>query len=298
MILRLLSLGLFIFTLGCGAPPPTQLRPTAVATLVEAGVDPAALRCNSRVRYGTDLYGDAQKAAAQVAGAWGLALTADQRKAATRVLLGWMVRTQLDAFGGDNLGVSRLDRVRRRDGRPVLLFRSGTLPDASADDGCLASLLAKGDVRHVVNLYAGAFPLHDWIDAEVTRTRASGATHYDGRQAKGDGEEWRDLIKDEAHYEAHRAEASRQVAALIKAAILRPGGQAPQGNILVHCGGGMHRTGMVVGVVQRCLAGASPEAIEAEYKYHVDYQSDATPNGYEAQNLRFVQDFDCGLLAE
>jgi len=264
------------------------------------GIDPNRLRCNSRVRYGHDLYRHGKSAADAIAGAWGVEIDAAKRRAAARIVLGYLVRNTFETFEGDNLGVTALAgrQWTRGDARgPLLVFRTGTLPDAGAPDGCLADLLAHADVRHVVNLYAGAFPLHDWIAAEASLARARGATHYDAREhAPPKGEGWRELIEDEDRYQANRARAMVQVAELINTEILRPGGAPPRGNVLVHCGGGMHRTGMVMGVLQRCVNGASMEAIEAEYRVHTEYRSPEVPNGYEPGNLRFIADFDCGLI--
>jgi protein tyrosine/serine phosphatase len=68
--------------------------------------------------------------------------------------------------------------------------------------------------------------------------------------------------------------------------------------VLVHCGGGMHRTGMVVGVIQRCINGVGPELIERQYKLHTAYRSADETGGFEKENVEFVQRFDCSLLSK
>ena len=91
-------------------------------------------------------------------------------------------------------------------------------------------------------------------------------------------------------------QAQTAVATLINTQILRPNQSLPKGNVHVHCGGGMHRTGMVLGILDRCLNGASPERVEATLKKHTAFKSDEHPGGYERGNLAFILGFDCGLL--
>ncbi len=93
-----------------------------------------------------------------------------------------------------------------------------------------------------------------------------------------------------------RKAAQQAVAKIINNNLLRPGGKAPKGNLHVHCGGGMHRTGMVVGVIDRCLNGTPMDRIEADYKRHVGWRSPQTPGGFEKANVAFIRDFDCKLL--
>ena len=64
----------------------------------------------------------------------------------------------------------------------------------------------------------------------------------------------------------------------------------------IHCGGGMHRTGIVIGVLQRVINQMPMEAIAAEYRYHVSYKSGEQPGGFEQGNLDFIRDFDPNLI--
>jgi hypothetical protein len=58
----------------------------------------------------------------------------------------------------------------------------------------------------------------------------------------------------------------------------------------------MHRTGMVFGVIERCLGRASDEAVIARYRRHVAWVSPEQPGGYEQNNVDFILGFDCALL--
>ena len=287
-----------------GGPACTQcsekrmLTDETVSVLRKAGIDPAGLHCNSCVLYGPDLYDQSKRAVDTLASTWGTKLNDTQRHDGARLVLGYLVRNTLEAFGGDNLDVMRLgSRTYGPDPKPLLLFRSGTMPDAGQPTSCLNDLLNHAGVRHVVNLYAGPFPLHDFIATEAKVAHTHGATHYNAADHSTEGEpEWRTLIEKEAHYDAHLQQAMGLAADLINNQVLRPNGEPPKGNILLHCGGGMHRSGMIYGILQRCINQRPMAEIEAIYKYHTEYESDAAPNGYEALNVKFIADFDCGLL--
>ncbi len=281
--------------------PTSELRAQTAAVIAEAGFDPYKIDCSSRVSYGEDLYGNSKAAVAKIAKAWDATPDAKQNKKAARTLLGYLVRVNYQAFGGANMGAVLVkNHTVESDGmsHPLVIFRSGPFADASVDGGCFDDLLNEAHVRHVINLYTDDFPFFDWIDAEKVRAEAKGATFFDDREHLTDSEKpWRSLISEEETYTPENvAYAQQEVARLIKTAILMPNGEAPKGNIAVHCGGGMHRTGMILGVIQRCVNGDTWEQIESDYKYHTNYISDEMPGGYEEINLRFVKDFDCSLL--
>ena len=86
------------------------------------------------------------------------------------------------------------------------------------------------------------------------------------------------------------------VAKMIRNQVLKPSGQAPQGNLYLHCVGGMHRTGIVFGILQRCINGSTMDEVEEIYRKHTAYVSESDPRGYEPLNLRFIAAFDCSLL--
>ena len=158
-------------------------------------------------------------------------------------------------------------------------------------------LLEHGGVKHVNNIYAGHFPLHDLIreEARVAAAQQGGVSYVDEKQRRAP-RKWRKMIEDEAHYEGNKAKAMALCAKQIRG-ILNPGGKAPEGNILLHCAGGMHRTGMLVGIIRRFLRKEdSLEAIIADYRRHVDYRDAAHPGGAEALNERFIEEFDLSLL--
>ena len=190
-----------------------------------------------------------------------------------------------------NYGTFALPTVRKADGQPLRVFRTGFTPTPGDPGSCVRALLDAGGVRHIVNLYAGPMVTQDLESAERAAVERAGGT-YDTARDAADAQHWREDL----HEQGDMAAAQQAVAGLIRRSILRPGGAAPRGNVHVNCGGGMHRTGMVVGVLQRCLGQASAADVEAAYKHHVAWRTAAEPGGFEPENLQFIMSFDCKLL--
>ncbi|MCB9555163.1 MAG: hypothetical protein H6707_03595 [Deltaproteobacteria bacterium] len=270
-------------------------RKDTAAVLEQAKINPQAIRCNTRTYWVPRLGEYSEAAAAQIAAQWGLSLDKQTRKKGARVVLGYLVRAVYEQLQPQNFGAMIIANrhYTDKDGttRPLVVFRSGVTFDLQQERSCLRSLLEQGGVRHVINLYGGHFPLRDLIEKERSLTEQHGATHYDDFGQF----QWRGLIKNEDGYKQNRDRAMRRVAELINSQIISPGGKQPSGNIYLHCGGGMHRTGMIFGVIKRCLNKAPFEAVAAEYRRHTGYQI-GKASGFEPLNLRFIREFDCSLI--
>jgi hypothetical protein len=283
-----------------------MLRDTGVRnTLVEGGIDPDRIRCNTSVRWEPSLNLYARRAVKGIAEIWKVSPDDEARRRAIHHVLGFLVRSYFDQTMQHNLGVMTLEGMTYRDPtgrrRPLLIFRSGLTisepPDGAtcaAPSRCFESLIAHGGVRHVVNLYGGTFPLHDIVAAERKRSAELGVTFFDA--AKEPGLTFRKLVEREPDYRQNLRIAMERLAELIREHLLRPGGRPPRGNLYIHCGGGMHRSGMLFGVLRRCVNRDPFSVIEAEYRRHTHFRSDARPGGFEPLNLRFIKEFDCGLL--
>jgi hypothetical protein len=300
-----LTLSLFA---GCASAPPAIPTPPEspeVSALRSAGIDRATLRCNAENRWGKTMRADAQAGAEDVMALLGphvAGLAPEAREALSKevrdVVMWRMIRAVLVEGDNNNLGVVPLKGRTWRDTagneRPLLLFRSGVTPNPDAPGSCFQSLLEAGGVRHVVNLFDGAMPVTDLVAAEGKAAAAHGASY---RTATDEGYgPWRDILRKHMDDPEKRKAAMDGMARLIREQILNPEGAHPKGNVHVHCGGGMHRTGMVVGVIERCVNGTSPEVVEAGYRRHVGWRDAEHPGGFEEGNLRVIREFDCGLL--
>ncbi|MCA9667702.1 MAG: hypothetical protein KC503_19015 [Myxococcales bacterium] len=266
------------------------------AALKRAGIDPDAIHCNNAVFWFPNLWAYSKLAAKRIAKLYGDSASTNQQREGAKVVLGYLVRTVYQELAPHNFGVMPIkgrtytDKAGKR--HPLLLFRSGVTFHSAEARSCLRTLLGAGHVRHVVNLYDGTFPLGDLIEREARIAHEAGATHHDERTVRS---QWRALIKRPEGYTKHHDAAMKQVARIINEQVLAPGGKAPRGNIRIHCGGGMHRTGMVFGVIQRCINKASPREVQSTYRRHTAY-STTKPTGYEKLNERFIREFDCSLL--
>jgi len=208
-------------------------------------------------------------------------------------MMWWMVRALLVTGDTNNLGAIVLNGMEWTDDKgirhPVTVFRSAFTPNPGDETSCFGSLLEVGHVRHVVNLYDGEMYVDDLEDAERRAAAAAGATYV--VTADEDYGRWRDTLRKNPESGPERETALRAVGRLIHDQILAPGGEPPRGNILVHCGGGMHRTGMVMAILDRWVNDASMDRVTEDYRYHVDWQGPERPGGFEADNLEAIDEF-------
>ena len=65
------------------------------------------------------------------------------------------------------------------------------------------------------------------------------------------------------------------------------------GAVYIHCYGGHHRTGVVYGVLQKCIGKMSVEDVINEYKCHIGYESAKKPGGFHADNETLIREFPC-----
>ncbi len=306
----LLVVGVAAGLVACsGAAPVAPAVPVTSAAAVhdvsaalsaERAAMPSAVRaaCSSDSAWHPSLSAASRRAAEEILDGLqetGIAITPEQRTAAIDVarkrVFWWVVRTMLVGARLHNAGVVELPGVKTANGAPLRVYRTAFTPTPAAPNSCVQALLAAGGVRHIVNLYAGPMTTSDLEQAERAAVEAAGGTYQNARD-DAEAAHWREQVRD-GH---DPREAMRAVARIVREHVLRPGGKAPQGNVHVHCGGGMHRTGMVMGVIERCLAGASMAAVEARYKAHVGWRSESDPGGYEAANVAFIRSFDCSLV--
>ena len=301
----------FAVVCGCGAVP-LPASPVApgfeeanapwYAAFEAAGQDPTGLRCSGRQVWDPGMRKAAatmaQEAIAEIE-ASGVVIPEEGRHALVKrmeeVALWRLIRRLMLGGRHHNASSVRLDGLTTTTGAPVILFRSGFTSTPTAANSCFRSLVEAGGVRHVINLYAGAMPSGDLEAEEELLISEAGGTYFNARDAGTDLATWRERLRDEDDPAGNRA-VMKIVARLINQYILRHGGERPRGNVHVHCGGGMHRTGMIVGILERCMNEASDDAIERDYRRHVAWRSEESPGGYEAGNMAFILGFDCGLI--
>jgi hypothetical protein len=292
------------------AAPGSPASPTEIwdpTLLRQAGVDPQKLRCNSRVSWVTDLRQQADETADQILaelplGALPEAATRQRFRAAVADAVYWRaVRITIVDGQNHNAGVLPLRGFQWRDAdgvsHPLLVFRSAITRIDPAEASCVASLLKEGGVRHVVNLYdAESIPTGPLLQEEEQLARSCQATYLSPQEANRRYGSWRERLRREPPGSPGQQAAMTALARLIREQILAPDGRRPRGNVYLHCGGGMHRSGMVMGILDRCVNGASMDAVKRRYLWHTAWQSPVRPGGAEQGNLEVIAGFDCSSL--
>ena len=285
--------------------PDGSVPPGFWAAIRSSGINPDCITCNSQNRYGQLLKSSADDSAVKLSDKL-LPFLKDLDSAGKKHLMDeledhimWaMVRGVLIEGDNNNFGAMVLKGRFWTDenGRthPLVIFRTAFTPSPEKKNSCYRSILECGNVKHVINLYDGEMELDDLIMAERETAAMLGATYV--RTAELDYGQWRGTIREHPEAGPEREEATKNLARLINEQILMPGGEPPKGNILVHCGGGMHRTGMVIGILQKVINGAAMKEVADNYCYHVCYIDKDNPGGFEQGNLDFIAEFPGELL--
>jgi hypothetical protein len=68
------------------------------------------------------------------------------------------------------------------------------------------------------------------------------------------------------------------------------------GDVLIHCLGGEHRSEVVFEVMQRCFNKLDMNNITQRYKCHTGWQNDGLIGNYRKENLDFIRNFPCDLF--
>ncbi len=286
-----------------GSRPPEYFR-----VLSEAKIDTNCFECNSQNRYSKNLKPFSTVSADILLKKIQPFISKTLDKKLNKELIEkledhvmWaMVRGVLIEGNNNNLGAIVLKGYywTDKDGnkQPLTIFRTAFTPFPKSKDSCFRSLLKKGKVKHVINLYDGEMNLNDLIKQERETSSEFYASYI--KTADLNYGHWRSTIRKHPEKGPELSKASKNVAKLIKEQILNPQGNPPKGNILIHCGGGMHRTGMIIGLLMRLINNSPDKLIIDTYKYHTGYKKKDTPGGFEQGNLDFIFNFDQKLLID
>ncbi len=166
-----------------------------------------------------------------------------------------------------------------------VVFRSSFL---SRSPACVEELVGRRGVGTVVNLYTGDLQsAADLTVEEQALFRKAGLRSY--LQVLGYDYKFSHLRGEERA--ARKAEIVGRIAEVVRQVAAAPG------NVLIHCYGGIHRTGLVFGIMQKCLAHVPLDRILEEYRCHAGWKSEEARGGADPQNEEILRDFDCALLS-
>lgn len=310
----LISFMFFVLAMGACAPTRPALAPeekfNAESHFPEEFQAAHAIpNCNQNVVWHSSMKAETQDMAAEIHALYaGLIPSLDDKakedllKKSQKTLSKRLIRNLLIEGKSINLGAFRIKGYYWTDEngkkQPLVAYRSAITPWPKRPDSCYRSLLKNGNIKNIINLYDGTIPLKDHQTMEKEVAKEMGVNYVDTTDPQVNIAPFRELVEKEADFNnpENRRKASESVSRIINEFVLSSGGEAPKGNVYYHCAGGMHRTGIISGVIQRCVNGMDMETIKKSYARHVAYENDDIKGGFEELNLRFIQEFDCGQI--
>lgn len=181
----------------------------------------------------------------------------------------------------NNLGGSLFNFPK---GAKKVVYRSSFL---SGQPQCVSDLVKDKNVQSVVMLYSGDNSTYKSMLAKETDLfQASGAISYlrvlDYDIPDTDATEGLDRKVVEKIFPT--------VTNIVKEISTLPG------NVLIHCYGGMHRTGILYGVMQKCLNKLPIDLIIDEYRCHTAWQSPEKPGLAWKAHEDIFREFPCEML--
>jgi hypothetical protein len=183
-------------------------------------------------------------------------------------------------------------------GGPKKVFRSTYMSELGNRKGdkrkCLSNLVKAHNLTDIINFYDGHFSNKDALMKSEREMflgkKGVGGKHY----AHLKGYEYR-LNYD--NFEGDPLIKSIDVFKNVKKVISSI--SKAKGSVLIHCFGGMHRTGIVYAVMQKCLNYKQKKIskeILLENQCHVKYDGPEKKGGFQQENIKLIQEFPCNAL--
>jgi len=157
------------------------------------------------------------------------------------------------------------------------IFRSSFIV---GKEKCLKYLIEKNNVSTIINYYGGSMSSAAMLSKEeMDLYKTLGGSTY--------------IRIMDFEYKFKKMPKDKIIKKIVE--IIKLIEYAPE-NVLIHCYGGMHRTGIIYGVMQKCLNKIPVEKILDEYKCHVAWESKKLKGGYCSDNETMIREFPCKLL--
>lgn len=154
------------------------------------------------------------------------------------------------------------------------VYRSSFL---TGKEACLSSLIKDAKVGSIINYYYGTLKSADNLSEEERKMFADlGGKVY-----------IRPLNYQYKFKKLPKEEIFAKVVEIINLVEHAPG------NVIVHCYGGIHRTGVLFGVMQKCLNKVPVEDVLNEYKCHAAWENEERPGGADPDNETVIREFPC-----
>jgi hypothetical protein len=162
------------------------------------------------------------------------------------------------------------------------VYRSAIL---SENIDLLSELVKERNVKTIIVLTTSKiFDITPWLDKERSIFAALGGTQF------------LHILDFDSHFNIQDKSEVSQVNTTI-ASIIKLIANA-NGNVLIHCLGGEHKTELVFEAMQKCLNKVDLDNIIKRYKCHTGWINNDNPGGFRENNVKFILDFPCALLKD
>lgn len=154
------------------------------------------------------------------------------------------------------------------------VYRSAILSENIA---LLSELVKKRNVKTIVVLTSSnIFNITPWLDKERSIFAALG------------GAQFLHILDFDSNSEV--SQNNTTIASIIKLIA------NANGNVLIHCLGGEHKTELVFEAMQKCLNKVDTDNIIQRYKCHTGWVDSTNTGGFRENNVNFILDFPCVLI--
>lgn len=159
------------------------------------------------------------------------------------------------------------------DGTTKEIYRSGYLGDCPE---AMKELVQERKIETLINFHhTTKFDPTIWVETEKALFKACGGKNY--------------IYITDFDYNFKNESEKRQVMKKITSIITLI--RECEGNVLFHCMGGEHRSGIIYGILHKLYHSMTLEAIIHEYKCHTAWVSDELPGGYHLNNVELIEDY-------
>lgn len=163
---------------------------------------------------------------------------------------------------------------------PKDIYRSAILSESIA---LLSELVKNRKVKSIVVLTnSKIFNIAPWIDKERSAFATLGGSQFIHILDFDCDFDFKNVVEVDL--------ARNKVASIIKMIA------NANGNVLIHCLGGEHRTEVIFEVMQKCLNNMTMQNITKRYKCHTGWENIINKGNFRQENIDFIRNFPCEVL--
>lgn len=163
-------------------------------------------------------------------------------------------------------------------GKPKMVYRSAIL---SENPKCLTSLVKQHGLRNIVYLYSG-----DYVNEEQIPYKEENLLNQLG------GNAYIRVLNFGTNFktDAERKKIEERVTNIIHLI------SQLEGTTLIHCIEGMHRTGIVYAILEKCVKKTPIDEVIHNYKVHTNSVDRKVKYAYKKSNVDFIKKYNCKNL--